>query len=251
MVDVDDLETEAGWGQKRRWGLRQLVGMQEQRVLRQADGVSTASIYLQEYAATIRHGQTSSQLYLPNGLDLVSEPAPVASNPPIVLLYTRGNDVSPARVCRLWVTIAQKVPEAKLHIIGDWAEAPALPSCEYLGWLAGETLVSALRNVALALFPVKDSALVRAKSPARLLDCLAHGLPIVTEDVGEYGLLAGPKATHDAGDDAGMVDATVNLLQNHQLRREHSEFSWQQAQQHTWERRAEALSVWYDQTLDA
>ena len=178
VVDVDDLETGAGWGQRRRPGLHQLVEWQERWVLRRAAGVSVASRYLDERIAGIR---SEPCLYLPNGLDRASEPAPAAFNPPIVLLYTRGNDVSAARVARLWSKILQKAPEAKLRIIGDWSEAPEnLPRCERLGWLEGEALTAALRGSALALFPVSDSPLVRAKSPARLLDCLAHGLPIVT-----------------------------------------------------------------------
>jgi len=257
VVDVDDLETEAGWGQHRRWGLRQLVGAQEQRVLRQVDGVSAASISLQEYATFIRiqrrHSPTnqihSDLCYLPNGLDLAPEPAPVASNPPVVLLYTRGNDVSSERVRKLWLGITQRSPQASLQIIGDWTKAPALPRSEHLGWLEGEALIDALRSAALALFPVEDSALVRAKSPGRLLDCLAQGLPIVTESVGEYGLLAGSKATQVVGDDAGVVDAAVSLLLDCQLRREYSESSWRQAQLHTWRRRVETLTTWYEQTI--
>ena len=249
VVDVDDLETAAGWGQHRWWGLRQLVGVQEKRVLRQTDGVSAASVSLVEECAFIRSGRSGAPLYLPNGLDLASEPAPVASNPPIVLLYTRGNDVSVDRVRKLWSHIVQRAPEASLHIVGDWRVAPPFPHCDYLGWLEGEALVAALRAVALALFPINDSALVRAKSPGRLLDCLAQGLPIVTEDIGEYGLLAGSRATLSVGDDAGIVDATVNLLFDRQLRREHSGFSWRQAGQHAWERRVGVLVNWYEQVL--
>ncbi len=141
MVDIDDLETAAGWGQKRRWGLRQVVEVQEQRVLRMTDGVSAASTFLQGYATSILNCRTSSLLYLPNGLDLAPEPAPVITNPPIVLLYTRGNDLTPERVHKLWSAIVQKVPQASLRIVGDWAAAPPLPQCEHLGWLEGEVLV--------------------------------------------------------------------------------------------------------------
>jgi hypothetical protein len=257
VVDVDDLETEAGWGQHRRWGLRQLVRTQEQRVLGQVNGVSAASIKLQEYAASMRirrnglHSQANQiytdLCYLPNGLDLAPEPAPVASNPPIVLLYTRGNDVSAQRVHKLWSSIIKQLPEAMLHILGDWFDIPALPRYDHLGWREGEALIDALRNTALALFPVEDCPLVRAKSPGRLLDCLAQGLPVVTEAVGEYGIMAGPRAAQSVGNDAGIIDASVNLLFDHQLRREYSEYSWKQAKRQTWERRVAVLTTWYRQ----
>ena len=245
VVDVDDLETEAGWGQHRRWGLRQLIERQERSVLRRAAGVSVASRYLQERVAGIRNQRC---FYLPNGLDRASEPAPVAFNSPIVLLYTRGNDVSAARVARLWSAILQKAPQASLRIVGDWPDAPQnLPRCERLGWLEGEALTAAIRGSALALFPVIDSPLVRAKSPGRLLDCLAHGLPIVTEDVGEYGRLAGSEAAQSAGDDEGLVAATVGLLQNRSARIARAEISWRQAGRHTWPRRVAMLATWYEE----
>jgi glycosyltransferase involved in cell wall biosynthesis len=245
VVDVDDLETEAGWGQHRRWGLRQLVGWQERSVLRRTADVSAASRYLDDWVAGIRSGPC---LYLPNGLDRASEPAPVAFNPAIVLLYTRGNDVSAARVARLWSAILQKTPQASLRIVGDWSEAPKdLPRCERLGWLEGEALAAAIRGSALALFPIEDNPLVRAKSPGRLLDCLAHGLPIVTEDVGEYGLLAGPGAALSAGDDDALAAATVEFLENRSARAARAEISWRQAGRHTWTRRVAALAGWYEQ----
>lgn len=244
MVDVDDLETGTGWGQHRRWGLRQLVGWQERSVLRRAVGVSVASRYLQERVADIRSKRC---FYLPNGLDLAPEPAPVAFNPPIVLLYTRGNDVSAERVRKLWSKILQKAPQASLRIVGDWTDAPSnLPRCERLGWLEGEALAAAIRGSALALFPVIDSPLVRAKSPGRLLDCLAHGLPIVTEDVGEYGLLAGSEAAQSAGDDDALVAAVVELLQDRSARAARAETSWRQAGRHAWPRRVAALATWYE-----
>ena len=111
-------------------------------------------------------------------------------------------------------------------------------------------VVTALQSAALALFPVENNVLVRAKSPGRLLDCLAQGLPIVTEDVGEYGLLAGSKTTRYTGDDAGMVDMTVNLLLDRHLRQECSETSWKQAGRHTWKQRVDVLVTWYERMLD-
>ena len=110
-------------------------------------------------------------------------------------------------------------PEAELLVIGDWAPLSGMKNVRQRGWLEGETLHAALRSAAVALFPVQDTALARAKSPARLLDCLAEGLPIVTENTGEYGILTGPGGrVVGTADDLALIDQTVALLRDRDLR---------------------------------
>ena len=246
VVDVDDLETLAGWGAQRshllaRWAIRQ-----ERSLLGHAHGVTAASADLVVHVDAVRNGRDDA-LYLPNGLDLAPQPAPVAANPAVVLLYTRGNDVDASRVSELWLRILTQTPEARLHVVGDWKEAPDLPHCVRMGWLEGESLIASLRGAAVALFPVKDNAATRAKSPARLLDCLAQGLPVVVERVGEYGSLAGAAGrVIAAGDDDGLVAAVTSLLRSSAARQAAGEAAWQQAQHHTWAVRADSLMAFYE-----
>ena len=163
----------------------------------------------------------------------------------MLLVYTRGVDVTPARIDGLWRHIQAQVPTASLRFIGDWPDAPILPHSERLGWLQGDALTAALRSSAVALFPAPDQPLVRAKSPARLLDCMAHGLPVVVEDVGEYGVLASPAGrVAGRGDDKGLVEAVVELLQQPDLRAHVGRQVWEQAGRHTWSQRVEVLDAW-------
>lgn len=245
VLDLDDLETAAGWGAGRSGPARRLGELQERYLLRRAHAVTAASLELRDRSCQAR-GAAEGVLYLPNGVDLAAGPAEVAQNPPVVLVYARGNDVSPARVQRLWAGILAAVPDARLRIAGDWPDAPDLPQSERLGWLEGEALTRALRSASVALFPVNNDARTRAKSPARLLDCLAQGLPVVTEEVGEYGILteqAGGALA--AGDDAGLVQVCAQLLLQPELRRVWGRAAWEQAQVHSWERRAVLVAGLY------
>ena len=238
FLDQDDLESGAGWVGGRSWPGRWLVERQEGYLLRRAHGVSVASRELAERAIRAR-GSAEGVLYLPNGLDLAPAPAPVATNPPVVLVYTRGNDLDPDRLRKLWAGILAAVPQARLRVVGDWPAAPDLAQSERWGWLEGEALTAALRSSALALFPVNDDARTRAKSPARLLDCLAQGLPAVTEEVGEYAALTSEAgAPVAAGDDEGLVRVCAQLLLQPEMRRAWGRAAWEGARGQRWERRA-------------
>ncbi len=248
VLDMDDLETAAGWGGQRRWPVSWYAARQERTLLRKAVGVTVASASLQAHASATR-GSATGILYLPNGLDLAPRPTDAAANPPVALLYTRGNDVDAERVRRLWLGILRQAPEAWLWVVGDWRQAPDLPRCEQLGWLEGRALVDALRGAAVALFPLKDSPTTRAKSPARLLDCLAQGLPVVVDEVGEYGTLAGAGSVVAPGDDGAFVAAAARLLRSPQARSAAGAAAWQAAQHHCWNERVRDLAVFYRQVV--
>jgi len=244
-LDLDDLETAAGWGRQRSWLWRHLLIGQERDLVRRVAGVTVAAIALRPYVSRQRP-DAGRPLYLPNGLDPAPTPAAVAANPPVVLVYTRGHDIAADRLARLWMSILERVPTAHLRFLGDWTAAPRLPQAEYRGWCTGEALITALRSAAVAFFPVTDDARTRAKSPARLLDCLAQGLPIVTADVGEYGLLTGRGGVVvPPDDDEALIEAVTTVLLASDYRAALGQAAWHQAHRHTWPRRAAALLAWY------
>ncbi|MCS7038824.1 MAG: glycosyltransferase [Anaerolineae bacterium] len=242
-LDLDDLETAAGWGRERPWLWRHLLTRQERELVRRVAGVTVAAIALRPYVTRQRPDHA---LYLPNGVIPAPTPAEVAANPPVVLVYTRGHDVEADRLAGVWAAILARTPTARLRLLGDWTQAPSLPQSEHLGWRTGEALTAALRSAAVALFPVTDDARTRAKSPARLLDCLAHGLPVVTADVGEYGLLTGRGGVVvPPDDDEALVEAVVRLLTSPEQRGALGQAAWRQAHRHTWAQRAALLRDWY------
>ncbi len=244
-LDLDDLESAAGWGRQRPWLWRHLLSWQERDLVRRVAGVTVAAAALRPYVSRQRT-EAGRPLYLPNGLEPAPTPAAVAVNAPVVLVYTRGHDIAADRLARLWMGILERVPTARLRFLGDWAAAPQLPQADYWGWRSGEALITALRSAAVAFFPVTDDARTRAKSPARLLDCLAQGLPIVTADVGEYALLTGRGGiVVPPDDDEALIEAVTKLLLSPDERAALGRAAWQQAQRHTWSRRAATLLAWY------
>ncbi len=89
-----------------------------------------------------------------------------------------------------------------------------------LGWIPEASRAGVFAAVDAAMLPVADTAINRAKCPVRLVDLLAHGVPVAAHAVGEYasyiqhgetGLLA------QAGDDAALADAAARLLREPRL----------------------------------
>jgi len=68
---------------------------------------------------------------------------------------------------------------------------------------------------------VQDTPLNRAKSPMRLLDLLAAGVPVATQRVGEYGSMVRHGVTGlltQPDDAAGLAANVVTLLRDRDLR---------------------------------
>jgi glycosyltransferase involved in cell wall biosynthesis len=152
-----------------------------------------------------------------------------------VLLYSRFVEHGPEDVWQVWQRVLAAEPGAQLLVAGQGrsgeerrlaqlaAQAGAGPSLRVLGWLPPSARPGLFAAVDAALLPVQDTPLNRAKSPMRLLDLLAAGVPVATQRVGEYGelvidgvsgLLAEP------GDTAGLAECVVRLLRSPELRRQ-------------------------------
>jgi glycosyltransferase involved in cell wall biosynthesis len=243
VLDVDDLEDERGWGAQRNWLLRRALARQERRLVRDATGVMAASRFLAEDVRA-RHPEQRI-LTLPNGLNRASERARVERNGRVALLLTRGHDVAADRLAAVWRAVLDQVPDAELMVAGGWSDAPAnLPRATFRGWLDGVELAHAIRGAALCFFLPEDKPLLRAKSPARLLDCLAQGLPVVTPDVGEYGALARTAGGAVVANDGDLVSWAAKLLRSPELRAAQSQQVWRLAEAMSWSRRAADLDVW-------
>ena len=235
VVDADDYE--AGWnrllGYPAHW--QALFAWQERDLLRRAQAVTVASRWLENLAGQL--GQPR-RFYLPNGVEgsysQNTTPGGYATgrNRLRVLLYTRFVEHSAAQVWRVWRRILAAQPEAQLLVVGpaDGGEAGKFArsaeaagagrSVLMLGWLPPAARPGLFAAVDAAMLPVQDTLLNRAKSPMRLLDLLAAGVPVATQRVGEYGalvvdgvsgLLAAP------GDADALADHVVSLLRSPDL----------------------------------
>lgn len=257
VIDADDYES--GWNQvlgyPQHWA--RFFRWQERNLLRRAPAVSAASRWLVDFAASL--GQQRI-FYLPNGSEFSHSQDTTCDHPNSsagdnktrlrVLLYTRFVEHSARDVWQVWRQVLASEPGARLLIAGQGrageesllaqmaAEAGAGPSVQALGGLPASARPGLFAAVDAAMLPVQDTPLNHAKSPMRLVDLLAAGVPVATQRVGEYGamvvhgvsgLLAQP------GDVAGLAANVVTLLRDGDLRQRlgqaaredaHRRFAW-------------------------
>jgi glycosyltransferase involved in cell wall biosynthesis len=242
VVDADDYE--AGWneilGYPTLWA--RLFAWQERTLLRRAASVTAASCWLDGFAAAL--GQPR-RFYLPNGVEFShsqyamptrSDMTPTAADATRrVLLFSRFVEHGPDDVWQVWQQVLATEPGVQLLVAGQGrhgeehrlaqlaAQGGAGSSVRVLGWAPANARPGLFAAVDAALLPVQDKPVNRAKSPMRLLDLLAAGVPVATQRVGEYGELVVDGVTGllaEPGDAAGLAGNVVRLLRSPELRRQ-------------------------------
>ena len=242
-LDVDDLER--AWLAEGNQPWRRLAIRKEAGLVRDAAGVTFASHFLLQHWRPQRPSDDATTSYLlPNGLTRAESRAQVENNPPRVLLLTRGHDVDARTLTRVWRGILARAPEAELLIAGGWRNAPQLPRTRVSGWLAGQAYRNAIAGSAVCLFLPPETPLILAKSPARVLDCIAQGAPVVTLDVGAYGALARAAGGRPASSEEMLIEQVVALLQDTGARAQLSRKIYGGALTLSWARRAAGLDAW-------
>ena len=265
LVDTDDWEGAGGWNDREPypWWQRALFAYQEGWLLRHADAVTAASRTLAGLAAEAR--KTEAQVfYVPNG---ASGPPPTpeegtakqlraklgAPAGAVVLLYTRFVEFSPERAVQLLQAVARRESCAAVLLVGTGLKGEeksflararqqlSVPVVD-AGWVPQEELSHYFALADAAIFPMDDTLLNRAKCPAKLVDLLSAGVPVVAEAVGqclEYiedgrtGLLVRP------GDTDAFADSVAKLLRQPDLRgRLGREAKARMSASYTWERLA-------------
>jgi len=254
MVDVDDLEPAWHKASGRNPFLARLLTRQEAALIRDATGAVFASRFLLTHYRHLRTPKPlspsasshlrpldSSSIYLPNGLTPAASRAPVEANPPHALLLTRGHDVDADALARVWTRTLARTPQAELHIAGGWTPPRPLPQARLLGWLPPDRYIQTIRSAAVCLFLPPKKPLIQAKSPARLLDCLAQGVPVLTLDVGDYGALVREAGGEPVETEYELVARLQHMLADAQARGRAGEELFAAVDGLSWDARAAAL----------
>jgi glycosyltransferase involved in cell wall biosynthesis len=263
VLDSDDWEGHGGWNEYEAypWWQKQACDWQERWGLTHADAVTVASRTLEAQAWSHRI-PPERVAYLPNGLAPEDFSGWRGADPgaararlglgaaPVLLLYTRFFEFSPARALAVLEAVRATVPDVRLLVVGAGkfgqerrlaalaAERGMAAAVVQTGWQAPGDLPGVLAAADVALFPADDNLANRAKCSVKLLQALWLGLPVVADRVGqlaEYvqdgvsGLLSDP---HDP---ATMAGAAVRLLRDPDLaariagagrRRAEDDFNW-------------------------
>jgi glycosyltransferase involved in cell wall biosynthesis len=281
VVDNDDWEGPGGWNERVAGytaAQRLLFAWQAWALPRRAHAVTVASRTLETQAWGL--GIAPARVhYLPNGVSArrhagwqTAAPAAGAraalglASGPVALLYTRFDVVTPARVVALLAALRRRLPEARLLVVGrglagEEARLLTLVQAAGLaealvpaGFVPFEQLPATLLCADVALYPIADTLVNRAKAPMKLLEVMALGLPVVAEAVGETvayiepgvsGCLVAP------GDDDGLAAVAARLLDSAEERRRLGAAArlrvWQEF---TWTRLTDTAERAYRQACD-
>ena len=178
-----------------------------------------------------------------------------------MLLYTRFWEFDLRDLVAALVPIVAGCPAARLLVVGRGERgeerellrlaerAGVAAAIDYRGWVEPDAIPAMLAGADLALVPMDDTLINRARGLAKLLELMAAGLPIVAGQVGqvaEYvedgrsGLLVAP------GDPAALARATLALLADSALRARLGQGARARVAQHyTWDELAPAAESAY------
>jgi glycosyltransferase involved in cell wall biosynthesis len=265
VVDVDD--DEGGWSALAGdpAPVRAFVRWHERAVIRHADGVIAASRVLDAFARSLGAGEVT---YLPNATWPGSAAWPPGDrararqalglgDAPTLLLYSRLFEFSLDRLVGAIASIARAVPDVRLLVVGTGlhheearlrtalASATLLDRAILLGWVKREELPDFLAAGDVALVPMDDTAVNRARCSVKLLDLMLAGRAIVADAVGQVAEYLGDDRTGrlvQPADPEAMAEAAIALLREPAHARRLGDVAEAAARSElTWERQREKL----------
>lgn len=213
VVDMDDWEGSGGWNDVGNYGWlqRRIFDWQERTWPSRAAAITVASRELENRALQLG-AKRDAIFYVPNGLtrerydslsvdqkDLKQERTRLnLGDRPTILLYTRFVEFDATLVVQVMQRILVDVPDAVLLIVGasgdgtaertirSWADGRDQPDVvKFAGWSSPENIPRVIAAGDVALHPFSDNLLNRSKCSVKLLELMAAGVPIVTNNVGE------------------------------------------------------------------
>lgn len=270
FVDCDDREGRGGMNELHPYSLpeRLLFDFQERRIPRSAAGVTVASRALQAMVRVL--GVAEQKIfYLPNCASAtphadggaVRERLYIAPGTPVVFLYTRFFEFKQEKLHFLFQEIFRRVPVVRFLVVGkglqgeeklllDAARKMGFESALLsAGWIPPEDLPGYLAAGDVALYPFDDTPVNRSKCPAKLIELLRAGMPVVADrvgQIGEYiehgvsGILCNPEDWRE------MADWIVEILLDPEKRRAMGEEGRRCiAERFSWREHAIRLSEFY------
>jgi glycosyltransferase involved in cell wall biosynthesis len=181
-----------------------------------------------------------------------------------LLWYTRFTEASPDRVAGLVAPLLQADSSLRLIVFGDEVESGdkdraqaafrALGVSGRVQWVAyGPGGLGALltqHSDPVGIYPLDDDLTDRARSPTKLVELMAHGVPVVAEAVGEARRYLGTFENECLAPVANpeLFQARVSrLLAKRSTRIELGERLGFAASAWHWDRLARGLLDWYDE----
>ena len=283
VVDTDDWEGWGGWNDllPYPYAAKLLFAWQERDLPRCAAAVTVASRTLETQVwgfgvppgrvVLVANGAESGERRIQNSKfeiqnsELRTQNSELKTQPLTLLLYTRFWEFDMRALVVALVAIAGRGPQVRVLVVGRGergeerellrlaARAGIGALIDYRGWVEPQAIPALLTSVDVALVPLADTLINRARGLAKLLELMQAGLPIVAHAVGqagEYlehgvsGLLVPP------GDTAAFVRAALALLDDPTLRQRLGAGAQMRATaRYSWDRIAEDAQRAYQMAL--
>lgn len=270
-LDCDDYEAEAN-RLSGRWQ-RALLRLFEDGLPPRMNGVTVNSRFLASRVEGL--GVPRERIvYVPNGVErkrfaqrdpeagrLLRERYGLAGRPVVLYLGTLSLTGHPLDLLlEAFALVLREMPEAHLVLVGGGEDRPILERQVEERGLRGHVLfVGAVPPAQvpdylalgdLAVDPVRDDAVARARSPLKVFESMACGLPVVTGDVGDRreilgdgqaGLLVAP------GDPHALAEGIAALLSDPLRRQRMAEAGREQVEAYMWDRLVERFLQVYEE----
>jgi glycosyltransferase involved in cell wall biosynthesis len=256
-LDCDDDETtgnrfSAGWQ-------RAVFAFWQWLMPRLATGVTVNTPFLRE---RMERAGIAPVVYVPNGVDLARF-RPLAAERLAALRWALGLEQRRVIVylgsialqnhpvdllLDAFVRIATVMPETALLIVGDGEDLPLLQQravdtglaarVRFVGRVPQAAAPAYLALAEISADPVYDNPVARARSPLKLFESLALGVPVVTGDVGDRralldGAAAGVLVT--PGDAAALAEGLREVLDNPRRRHVMAQAGLRHIQRYGWD----------------
>ncbi|KAB0666166.1 glycosyltransferase family 4 protein [Oryzomonas japonica] len=270
FVDTDDWEGKGGMNELHTYSSleKRFFAFQEQWLSRHAAGMTVASRELERLTAGL--GVAAAKiLYLPNCV----EQAPpgdglrarkrlgIEAAAPVVLLYTRFFEFSQERLHRLFADLYRRVPGVRFLVVGKGrhgeeerlagaAETGGFREALVMaGWVEPQEIPDYLAAADVAIYPLDDTLVNRAKCPAKLTEIIRAGIPVVADRVGQAAEYVSDGASGYLCDPAqveAMAEKTAALALDRTLGRQVGEEGRRYlAERFTWHEFAGRLAMFY------
>jgi glycosyltransferase involved in cell wall biosynthesis len=265
VLDSDDWEGWGGWNDLLPYPIwaKWLFAWQERDLPRRAAAMTVVSRTLEQQA--LGFGVAPDRIfYLPNGTERIpptkNSQRVGDSEHPTLLLYTRFWEFEVAFLVALLTAIAHVRPDVRVLVIGrgergeqdeflrGMQQAGQIGMVDYRGWVEPEQIPGLVAQADIAIAPMDNTLINRARGLAKLLELMAAGLPIVASRVGqatEYlehghsGILVAP------GDPDAFARATIALLNDPAMQAQLAANVRQRAAQFEWDRLAMVAEAAY------
>jgi glycosyltransferase involved in cell wall biosynthesis len=153
--------------------------------------------------------------------------------------------------------VARRMPAVRLLLVGDGEDRAGLieqsrrlglgERARFVGAAPRAAVPAYLALAACSIDPVADDAVAAARSPLKIVESLAAGVPVITGDVGDRAEMLAPSAgvLVRPGDAHALADAIAALLGDDWRRAQLAAGARRRAEAYRWDRLAQVWAAAY------